>query len=160
MKNVCGINYLKSLIKEPTCFKNPDKPTCIDLILTNRPDLFQHSSAFDTGLSDFYLLTVTEFKMGFQKLKPKIIAYRDYRNWYLINGHFPDWAFPRLTLPRGQIPEWHFPDAHFSDEHFPEWIIPWLDISPTDTSPTEHFPTKTFPRPGISPTGHFRDHMF
>ena len=35
MKNFCDINCLESLIKEPTCFKNPEKPTCIDLILTN-----------------------------------------------------------------------------------------------------------------------------
>ena len=34
MKNFCDINCLKSLIKVPTCFKNRDKPTCIDLILT------------------------------------------------------------------------------------------------------------------------------
>ena len=34
-----------------------------------------------TGLSDFHLLTVTKFKMGFQKLKPKIIAYRDHKNF-------------------------------------------------------------------------------
>ena len=82
MKNFCDINCLKSLIKEPTCFKNPDKPTCIDLILTNRPNLlFQHSSTFDTGLSDFHLLTVTEFKMRFLKLQQKIIAYRDCKNF-------------------------------------------------------------------------------
>ena len=35
MKNFCYINYLKSLIKIPTCFKNPDKPTCTDLIPWN-----------------------------------------------------------------------------------------------------------------------------
>ena len=29
--------YLKSLIKEPTCYKKPEKPNCIDLILTNFP---------------------------------------------------------------------------------------------------------------------------
>ena len=81
MKKFCDINCLKSLIKEPTCFKNPDKPTCIDLTLTNWPNLFQHSSAFETGLTDFHLMTVTEFEMGFQKLKPKIIAYRDYKNF-------------------------------------------------------------------------------
>ena len=28
---------LKSLIKEPTCYNNPNKPSCIDLILTNKP---------------------------------------------------------------------------------------------------------------------------
>ena len=75
-------NSMKNfLIKEPTCFKIPDRPACIDFILTNRPNLFQHSSTFETGLSDFHHLTVTEFKMGFHKLKPKVIVYRDYRNF-------------------------------------------------------------------------------
>ena len=71
MKSFYNMNYLKSLIKVPS----------IDLILTNQPNLFQHRSAFATGLSDFHLLTVTEFKMGFRKPLPKIIAYRDYRNF-------------------------------------------------------------------------------
>ena len=30
-----------NLIKDKTCFKNPSKPTCIDLIVTNRPKCFQ-----------------------------------------------------------------------------------------------------------------------
>ena len=30
--NFCGPYCLKGLIKKPTCFKNPDNPTCIDLI--------------------------------------------------------------------------------------------------------------------------------
>ena len=42
---------------------------------------FQHSKVFETGLSDFHLLTVTEFKMSVQKLQPKIINYRDYKNF-------------------------------------------------------------------------------
>ena len=33
---------LKSLIKEPTCYKNQNKPSSIDLILTNKPWGFQH----------------------------------------------------------------------------------------------------------------------
>ena len=28
---------LKSLIKEPTCYKNPSKPSCINLMLINKP---------------------------------------------------------------------------------------------------------------------------
>ena len=80
MKHFCDINCLKSLIKKQHILKTLTKPRCIDLILTNRPNWFQHSSAFETGLSDFQFLTVTEFKMGFQKLKPKIIVYRDYEN--------------------------------------------------------------------------------
>ena len=75
MKNVCDLNCLKTLIKIPICFKNINKPTCIDLILTIWPNLFQHSSAFKTQLWDVHPLTVTEFKMEFQELKPKIIAY-------------------------------------------------------------------------------------
>ena len=61
----CELNYLSSLIDKPTCYKNFDKPKCIDLILTNKPSYFQHSNVFETGLSDFHVLTVTEFKMGF-----------------------------------------------------------------------------------------------
>ena len=77
----CNLNGLTSLIKKPTCFKNLDKPTCIDLILTNQPSCFQHSKVFEIRLSDFHLLTVTELKMSFQKLLPKIINYRDYKNF-------------------------------------------------------------------------------
>ena len=34
---------LKSLIKEPTYYKNPNKPSCIELILATKPRSFQHS---------------------------------------------------------------------------------------------------------------------
>ena len=67
-----NLNGLTSLIKKPTCFKNPDKPPCI--IVTNQPSCFQHNNVFETGRSNFHLLTVTEFKMSFQKLQPKIIT--------------------------------------------------------------------------------------
>ena len=40
---------LKSLTKEPACYKNPNKPSCIDLILTNKPRSFQHSRLIETG---------------------------------------------------------------------------------------------------------------
>ena len=28
---------LRNLVKHPTCFKNPDNPSCIDLLLTHKP---------------------------------------------------------------------------------------------------------------------------
>ena len=46
----------------------------------NRPSYFQHSKVFETGLSDFHLLTITEFKTSFQKREPKIIKYHDYKS--------------------------------------------------------------------------------
>ena len=62
MIDFCELNDLSSLIDKSTCYKNFDTPTCIDLILTNKPSYFQHSKVFETGLSDFYLLAATEFK--------------------------------------------------------------------------------------------------
>ena len=49
--------------------------------LTNQPNCFQDSNVFETELSDIHLLTVTGFKMGFQKVQPKIVNYRDYKNF-------------------------------------------------------------------------------
>ena len=68
--------WLKLSKKFNQSFKNPDKPPCIDLILTNEPNLFQHNNAFETYLSDFHLLTETEFKTGFQRYLPL-----DYKNF-------------------------------------------------------------------------------
>ena len=73
----CATN-LKILIKEPTCFKILENPTCIDLILTNRLKCFQNSNVFETRLSDFHKLTFTVLKAYFQKQKPKVIKYRNY----------------------------------------------------------------------------------
>ena len=53
---------LKSLTKEPTCYKNPSKSSCIDHILTNKPRRIQRSCVIETGLSDFRKMTVTVIK--------------------------------------------------------------------------------------------------
>ena len=72
--------YLKNHIKETACFKSLENPTCISLILTNRPKCFQKSNVFQTGLSDFHKLTFTALKAYFQKNKPKAIKYRNCEN--------------------------------------------------------------------------------
>ena len=81
MKSFCGFNTLTSLIKEPTCYKNQQNPSCIDLILTNSPYRFQNSYVVETGLSDFHKMTVAVMKTTSEKLKPKIKNYRDYKNF-------------------------------------------------------------------------------
>ena len=82
MKNFCSSYNLRSMINKPTCFKNPDKPSCIDLILTNCSRSFQNSScAIETGLSDFHKLVVTVLKTTYKKSKPKIIPYRNYKSF-------------------------------------------------------------------------------
>ena len=70
-KDFCDSYGFKSLIKVPTCFKNPENPSCIDLILTNNPLSFQSSGVIETGLSDFHKLIVTVMKTIYQKLDPK-----------------------------------------------------------------------------------------
>ena len=81
MEKFCGSYWLKNLIKIPTCQKNPQNPSCIDLILMNSPLSFQSSGVIETGLSDFHKMTVTVMRTTFQKLGPKIIHYRDYRKY-------------------------------------------------------------------------------
>ena len=44
----------KNLVKGPTCFKNPDQPSYIDLILTNKIKSFQTSQIIENGISDFH----------------------------------------------------------------------------------------------------------
>ena len=79
MKVFCDSCEFKILIKDPTCYRDPESPSCIDLILTNNPNSFQNSWMIETGLPDFHKMTVTVMKTTFQKLKPNIIHYRDYR---------------------------------------------------------------------------------
>ena len=53
----------------------------MDLILTNSYRSFQNSSAIETGLLDFHRLVVTVMKAYFQKQKPKVVTYRDYKHF-------------------------------------------------------------------------------
>ena len=59
MKNFCEMYDLVNLIKGPTCYKNPKNPSSIDVMLTNRKSDFQNSVTIETGLSDWYKMTVT-----------------------------------------------------------------------------------------------------
>ena len=70
------------MINQPTCYKNPDKSTCIDLILTNCPGSFQNSCVIETGLSDFHKMTVTLMKTSYQKIEPRVINYRNYASFF------------------------------------------------------------------------------
>ena len=70
-----------NLVKDETCFKNPDNPSCIDLLITNKKGSFQNTSVFWTGLSDFHKMAVTVLKSTYVKAKPKEIHYRDYKGF-------------------------------------------------------------------------------
>ena len=84
--------------------KNPDKPKCIDLLLTNKNRSFQNSCVIDTGLSDFHKMTVTVLRSHLNKLGHQVIHYRDYK-------HFSNDVFrSELVIENGNLQ--NFNDLH------------------------------------------------
>ena len=81
LSSFCNNFNLSSLISKATCFKNPENPSCIYLILTNRPKFFCLMDTVETGPPDFQLLTFSVFRINFEKLRPTIVTYRDYSNY-------------------------------------------------------------------------------
>ena len=43
-----------NLVKEKTCYKSVENPSCIDLFITNSYRSFQNTTTISTGLSDFH----------------------------------------------------------------------------------------------------------
>ena len=80
-KTFCDNCNLASLIKQPTCYKNPSNATCIDLILSKTPRNYQSTCAIETGLPNFHLMTLTVMKMSFRKFHPRLINNRCYKNF-------------------------------------------------------------------------------
>ena len=68
----------KNIVKDKTCFKNIDNPSCVDLFITNSVNSFQHTKTICSGLSDFHKMVITVLKTTFQKSKPREIIYRNY----------------------------------------------------------------------------------
>lgn len=58
---------------------NPGKQSCINLILTSKRHIFQNSSGIETHLSDFHRMILTATKITFQKFRPRLINYSDYK---------------------------------------------------------------------------------
>ena len=77
----CNVYNLSNLVKEPSCYKNPDNPSCMDLFLKNRPKCFQSVMTMETGISDFHIMVITVLKIFYKKEKPKIIHYRNHKTF-------------------------------------------------------------------------------
>ena len=84
MSEFCALYNFTNLIKEPTCYKNVDKPTPIDHILTNHARCLQHSGIYETVLYGFHRMTFTVLRMFYAKQKPRIIQYRYCKNFNKI----------------------------------------------------------------------------
>ena len=75
LSDFCEIYNLKHLTKDKTCSACSTKPTCIDLIIANRPKCFQDSVVIEIGLSDFHKMSATVMKMYYTKQKSSIVRY-------------------------------------------------------------------------------------
>ena len=78
------------MTNKPTCYKDAEKPSCIDLILTNCPRSFQNSCVLETGLSDFHKMVTTI-------MKTTLIKYRD-DNFFamILSGSLYKISFHRI----------------------------------------------------------------
>ena len=97
MKIFGEIYKLRNLIKQPTCFQNPDNLTCTDLILTNKLLSFKSTYVIETELSDFYKMIVAVMKMHFPKMKPQVVSYRKYKEFH--NETFLDSMRHEINVP-------------------------------------------------------------
>ena len=64
---ICSSYKVKSMINRPACFKDPEKPSRLDLILTNCPKSFQNPCVIENGLSDFHIPIVTVIRTTYKK---------------------------------------------------------------------------------------------
>ena len=81
MRDFCYVYNCQNIIKDKSCFNNLHNPSCVDLFLTNRTKSFQNSTVIETGLSDFHIISLTVMKLFLKKRGPKIVRYRNYRNF-------------------------------------------------------------------------------
>ena len=108
MKTFCDSYSLTSLIKHPTCYKNPSRTKCIDLILTNVPRSFQNTCVIEAGLSDFHLMTLTVMRKSFKNLS------QSYKLWFY--KHFSNEVFRENLL--GKLSQQTFVNNDYGFEKF------------------------------------------
>ena len=81
INSFCNLYNLKCLVQEPTCYKNPECPSCIDLFLSNCENHFLKTEILETDLSDFHKLIITATMLKFEKERPQIVTYRNWKNY-------------------------------------------------------------------------------
>ena len=93
---------VKTLLKTILVLKIRKKPSCIDLIIANRPKCFQNSVTLQTGLSDFHKITLTVMKVFYIKQKLIIVTYRSYKNFsnevFMFRIECLKWPLKAMTL--------------------------------------------------------------
>ena len=80
LKTFCETFDLGNLIKLPTCFQG-ERPSSIDVILTNKRRSFINSNTVITGLSDWHAMVTTMFRAHVKKIQPTQMKYRSFKHF-------------------------------------------------------------------------------
>ena len=78
----CHTFGLKSLIKDATCYKNPENLNSIDFTIRNNSRSFRNFCVIKTDLLDFHRMVVTVTKTLFERSKPTVTEYRGYNKYF------------------------------------------------------------------------------
>ena len=89
IQKFCESYFLENMVKKPTCFKNPEKTSYIDLIITNRPGMLLNAKAYETYLSDFNKLVISIMNLSNKKRPQRMIKYKVYKKF--LNEHFENY---------------------------------------------------------------------
>ena len=81
MNSFLGTFAVSTLVKEKTCFKSLQNPSCIDHLITNSKRSFLNTTVISSGMSDFHKMVVTVMKTKIEKTKAKVILYRNYKKF-------------------------------------------------------------------------------
>ena len=102
LNDFCNVYNLFSLVKEPTCFKNPYNPLCIDLFLTNRSRSFQNTVPIETGISGISVSILRKIKRDYFGNLNKKGLINNRKFWKTIGPFFSEKAFHRecITLKK------------------------------------------------------------
>ena len=120
LNGFCNVNSLKILNRGPTCFKNPNNLSCIDLFLTNRQQCFQQTCAIETGISDFHKMVVTVMKTHYKKQKAKTIQYRNYKHFHEQSFNFElNSELLKIDINNAELKEFNEIFLKVLDKHAP-----------------------------------------
>ena len=88
MKNFWSFNCLKSLIKQKACFKNPERSSCIDFILTSKPRCFQSKCVIENTSIWFSQNDCSCFKNEFlQTTTRRYRVFKKFKNRFMDSLH-------------------------------------------------------------------------
>ena len=80
LSDLCDIYDMKNIVTGPTCFKS-EKPTLLDVFLTNKPNSLCISINIDTKISDFHNLTGFISRAHAPKCGKRVIKYRSIKHF-------------------------------------------------------------------------------